>query len=115
MVEELYNKIGGDYAKAISRMQNDERIVKYLRFFLMDESYSQLENAMAANDCEGAFRGAHTLKGVSQNMSFEVLGHIVEQITEELRAKEFEKALTTFPQVKEEYKKVVDEINKIIG
>ena len=114
MIEEFYNQIGGDYSKAISRMQDDERIKKYLRFFLMDESYSQLENAIEANDCETAFKGAHTLKGVCQNMSFEVLSKVVEQITEELRAKDLEKALTTFPLVKEEYNKVINEINKII-
>lgn len=114
MIEEFYNQIGGDYSKAISRMQNDERIQKYLKFFLMDESYNQLKTAIEANDCESAFRGAHTLKGVCQNMAFEKLSKIVEQITEELRAKEFEKALATFPNVTEEYQKVIDGINEII-
>ena len=49
MVEELYQNIGGDYQKAISRMQDDERIKKYLRFFLADESYKQLEDAIEAD------------------------------------------------------------------
>ncbi len=114
MIEELYNHIGGDYAKAISRMQNDERIKKYLKFFLMDESYQQLAQAMEAHNCEEAFRGAHTLKGVSQNMAFAVLGNIVEQITEELRAKDFDKALETFPKVTESYQKVIEEIKRIM-
>ena len=114
MIEELYSSIGGDYKQAISRMQNDERIEKYLKFFLMDESYNQLEDGMATKNCEEAFNGAHTLKGVCQNMAFTDLSTIASQITEELRANEFEKAKTTFPKVSEEYKKVIEEINKIV-
>ena len=113
-MEELYKNIKGDYEKAIMRMQNDERIKKYLGFFLEDESYKQLIEAMEQQKCEEAFRAAHTLKGVCQNMAFTSLSIIVEQITEELRAKEFLKAKETFPKVKEEYKKVIDEINKIV-
>ena len=114
MIQEFYEKINGNYEVAISRMQNDERIQKYLKFFLIDESYKSLEDGMASGDCDVAFRGAHTLKGVCQNMAFTALSTVVEQITEELRAKNFEKAKETFPQVEVEYKKVIDEINKII-
>lgn len=114
MIQEFYEKINGNYEIALSRMQNDERIKKYLKFFVMDESYKQLEEAMKAGDCESAFRGAHTLKGVCQNMAFTALSTIVEQITEELRAKDFEKAKETFPTVTEEYQKVIDAINQIV-
>ena len=114
MIEEFYKKINGNYETAISRMQNDERILKYLKFFLMDESYKNLEGGINSGDCEAAFRGAHTLKGVCQNIAFTAFSTIVEQITEELRAKDFEKAKQTFIQVEIEYKKIIDEINKII-
>ena len=114
MIQEFYKKINGNYEVALSRMQNDERIKKYLNFFLMDESYKGLEEGMNSNDCEAAFRGAHTLKGVCQNMAFTALSTVVEQITEELRAKDIEKAKLTFKKVEEEYKKVIDEIHKIM-
>ena len=114
MVQEFYNKINGNYEVALSRMMNDERIKKYLKFFLMDESYQQLESAINAGDCDAAFRGAHTLKGVCQNMAFTELSIIVEEITEQLRAKEFENAKETFQKVTIEYNKVIDEIKKII-
>ena len=114
MIQEFYEKINGDYEIAISRMQNDERIKKYLGFFLADESYNQLENAMNNEDCDAAFIGAHTLKGVCQNMAFTELSKVAEQITEELRAKEFDKAKETFPKVKIEYKKVIEEINNLL-
>ena len=114
MIKEFYEKINGNYEVALSRMQNDERIKKYLDFFLMDESYKGLEEGMSSNDVEVAFRGAHTLKGVCQNMAFTALSTVVEQITEELRAKDIEKAKLTFKKVEEEYKKVIDEIHKIM-
>ncbi len=114
MIQEFYEKINGNYEVALSRMQNDERIKKYLNFFLMDESYKQLADAMELNNCEEAFKGAHTLKGVCQNMAFTALSTVVEQITEELRAKEFEKAKETFPIVTKEYQKVIDAIHEII-
>lgn len=114
MIEELYSSIGGDYKQAISRMQNDERIEKYLKFFLMDESYNQLEDGMATKNCEEAFNGAHTLKGVCQNMAFTDLSTIASQITEELRANNMEKAETTFLEVKKEYERVIKAIKRII-
>ena len=114
MIQEFYEKINGDYELAISRMQSDERIKKYLGFFLMDESYKQLDDAMKAQNCEEAFNGAHTLKGVCQNMAFTALSKVVEQITEELRAKDLEKAKATFLSVETEYKKVIDEIKQIM-
>ncbi len=114
MVEELYNNIGGDYNKAIGRMQDDERIKKYLKFFLYDESFSQLKNGIESKNCEEAFKGAHTLKGVSQNMSFEVLSTKVIEITEELRAGNLETAITLFPEVEKTYEKVINEIKKIV-
>ena len=114
MIQEFYKKINGNYEVALSRMQNDERIEKYLKFFLMDESYKSLEEGMNSEDCEMAFRGAHTLKGVCQNMAFTELSEVVEQITEELRAKDIEKAKLTFSKVKKKYQKVIDEINKIV-
>lgn len=114
MIQQFYEKIGGDYEKAISRMSNDERVKKYLTFFLADESYSQLKKALEDNQVEEAFRAAHTLKGVCQNMAFAVLGKIVEEITEELRAKNMDKAQEIFPEVEKQYRKVIDEINEIL-
>ena len=114
MVKELYDSIGGDYKQAISRMQNDERIEKYLRFFLMDESYNQLEDGIATKNCEEAFNGAHKLKGVCQNMAFTNLSTIASQITEELRANNMEKAELTFLEVKREYERVINAIKRII-
>ena len=114
MIEEFYKKINGNYEEAILRMQDDEKIKKFLKFFLMDTSYNELEEAIKNEDCEKAFIGAHTLKGVCKNMAFTELSLVVEEITEELRMKNFEKAKDIFPNVSKEYQKVINEINQII-
>ena len=114
MIEEFYLKINGDYSKAISRMQNDDRIKKYLGFFLMDDSYQNLENAIQNKETENAFRAAHTLKGVCQNMAFTDFSVVVEKITEELRAGDLNTAINTFAEVKEKYQILINEIKKVI-
>ena len=114
MIEDLYKNINGNYKEALSRMQNDERIKKYLGFFVSDTSYQELNQAMNSSDIDSAFRAAHTLKGVCKNMAFTALGNIAEEITEYLRASNFAKALEIFPNVTKEYNLVIDEINKIL-
>ena len=114
MIQELYEKIEGDYEKAIYRMQNDDRIKKYLGFFVQDESFEQLKNALDNKDVEEAFRAAHTLKGISQNMAFNNFSILVEKITEELREKKLEAALETFKEVSENYNMIINEIKNIM-
>ena len=114
MVEELYKNINGNYEEALSRMQNDERIKKFLGFFLADTSYNELKSAMESKSLDDAFRAAHTLKGVCKNMAFTALSIVAEAITEELRAHNFEKAEEILPSVTNEYNIVITEINKIM-
>ena len=114
MVEQFYKNINGNYSEAISRMRDDERIKKYLKFFLMDESFEQLKKTMEAQNCEEAFKFAHTLKGVTKNLAFTDLGNVVEEITELLRNGDLPEAQKLFIVVEEKYNLVISEINKVI-
>ena len=114
MVKEFYDKIGGDYEKAISRMNDDERIKKYLKFFVVDESFINLKTSLKNRDCEQAFNAAHTLKGICQNMSFLHLSNLMHDITEELRNKNIDQATILFEEVSNTYNNVITEIQKII-
>ena len=53
--------------------------------FLDDGSYQELVNALKEGRDEDAFRAAHTLKGVCQNLSFTSLYEPSQTITEALR------------------------------
>ncbi len=84
-IRECYEMFGGDYEDVFSRLRTEERIEKFIIRFLDDESYDRLCECIASDDAEGAFRAAHTLKGIAQNFSFTKLYISGEEITEVLR------------------------------
>lgn len=84
-VEECYLMMGGNYEEAKRRLMNDALIQKFLNTFLKDESFDTLTTALAEKDYLQAFKSAHTLKGVSQNVSLDALALPVAELTEELR------------------------------
>ena len=84
----------GDYADAKRRLMKDERIEKYLRIFLRDETMQQLNDAVNHYDDnsddtqqqrETIFRAAHTMKGVAANLSLTTLAHAASELTEQMR------------------------------
>lgn len=84
-VRECYVSMEADYDEIIRRLMTDERIARFLGKFLNDKSFESLCTAMEQKNVEEAFRAAHTLKGVSQNLALTRLGHSVERLTERLR------------------------------
>lgn len=84
-VKECYDCIGGNYEEAKNRLLDDKRITKFLRMFTLDKSMQAITEALEKKDYAEAFNGAHSLKGVSQNMAFSRLSMEVEALTEDLR------------------------------
>lgn len=69
-IQECYKKMGADYQEVLGRLYNETMICKFVRMFLQDDSFQILEEALRRGDVKEAFRGAHTLKGVCQNLGF---------------------------------------------
>ena len=86
-VQEAYIKMGGDYDDAMSRLRADDRIKRFLLRVADDQSFNNLCENLAAHNMEEAFRAAHTLKGVSSNLSLTRLCKSATAITEVLRGK----------------------------
>ncbi|MCM1245596.1 MAG: Hpt domain-containing protein [Roseburia sp.] len=106
-VEQCYQAIDGDYEAATRRLMNDGMIEKFLSKFLADESYADLCQAFEEKDYPKAFKAAHSLKGVSQNMGFDPLSVPAVELTEELRDGQVsEKAFTLYESVKENYDRI---------
>lgn len=105
---EFYQTVGGDYADAMSRLQNDAFIVRFLRMLPRDGSMALLTEAVAASDVEKAFRAVHTLKGISLNLSLKTLAAACSDMTEALRGKtEFPaQAQSLYEAVSREYARV---------
>lgn len=79
---------GADVDGGMARMYADEEFyTKCLRIFETDESFTALDNAMAAQNYEDAFSAVHTLKGVAGNLSLEPLYKSLCAMTEKLRTK----------------------------
>lgn len=114
-VQELYRIIGGDYNDVIGRLGNDQRVSKFVKLFLADDSYENFIVALNNNDYENAFRAIHTLKGVCLNLGFLSLFKIVDEMTELIRASQFDCAKSLLSELTLTYEKyilAIDEFNK---
>ena len=72
-MQECYKAIGGNYEAVLGRLHNEALIPRFTLKFLEDQSYLQLKQTLENKNYEDAFRSAHTLKGVCQNLSFDRL------------------------------------------
>lgn len=72
-LKECYDALGGNYEDTVRRLYNEKLVEKFLFKFEEDPSFENLKKALEEEDLEAAFRAAHTLKGVAQNMGFDNL------------------------------------------
>ena len=85
-IEQCYQEMGGNYAEVCGRLPSPRLVEKFVRKFLDDQSYAELNASLAAGNHDVAFRAAHTLKGVAANLSFTKLRASASELTELLRA-----------------------------
>ena len=116
-IQECYKAIGGNYEDVLGRLNNEALIRKFTFMFLEDPSYVRLKQALADKNYEEAFRNAHTLKGVCQNLSFDRLYEVSYELTELLRDKTGEQPgiPETMEKVTEIYEITIDEIKKVLS
>lgn len=84
----FYEQINGDLADVRKRLITDERVEKFVRVFIADETCATLQRAFAEGQVEVAFRAAHTLKGIGRDLGFTELARTASDLTEALRADE---------------------------
>ena len=117
-LKECYDKMGADYEDVLSRLRSEVLVRKFALKFLDDDSYANLKAAMESGSAPEAFRGAHTLKGVDQNLGFGPLYKAAAEVTESLRPSEtssgdMEKAAKLMPAVDEEYARTIAAIKEL--
>ena len=107
-LQEFYEEIHGNYAEVSSRLMNDKRIYKYLYKFKDCSDYSDLMNALAAENWEDAFRFSHNLKGMCLNLSLSALATVSSDLCEEFRNGPPKKDVSSMvADVTSEYEKVL--------
>ena len=84
-MRECYEAIGGNYEDVLGRLRSEALIQRFTLKFLEDPSYLQLKQTLENKNYEDAFRSAHTLKGICQNLSFDRLYEVSHELTELLR------------------------------
>lgn len=112
-LKEFYTKVGGNYDSIMGRLMKEDRIKKYVFKFLNDTTFNTLCQKMEENDFEEAFRAAHTIKGVCQNLDFLTLYQSSSDMTEALRNGKSEHADEILEQVKKDYKLTFEAIEEL--
>lgn len=111
-VQECYTLLQGDYEDVLARMRSDRLVQKFLLKFPDDPSYGALCAAMEAHDREEAFRAAHTIKGVCQNLSFTRLYGSAAALCDALRTQWSDNAEALARDVARDYQAAVNAIQQ---
>lgn len=106
-LKECYAAIGGDYENVTARLSSEILVKKFLFKFLSDGSYDNLISTMQAEDYKEAFRAAHTIKGICQNLCLGKLLDSSSALTEALRNERSEKYSECLKKVKADYAQTV--------
>lgn len=109
-LEDCYRNIGADYQGTVQRLFSGAFVERMVRKFLDDPSFQKLKEAMDKGEREEAFRAAHTLKGVSQNLGFTNLYEPGAELTQCLRKDMEPGAWELFKKTEEEYRKTTEAV-----
>lgn len=112
-INECYQAMGADYEEVFGRLRNERLITKFVLKFPGDPSFSQLQSTLEEKNVEEAFRAAHTLKGVAQNLGFTPLYEATATLTEVLRAANLPEDDNMMNAVAKEYERTVAAIEQL--
>lgn len=100
---------GIDLTDAMERMDDDEALYKRLAFkYLNNTNYVDLVAAMEAQDYDAAYTAAHTLKGVSGNLSLAALYKVASAVSDALKQGEYQAAEQMMPDLETAHEKAVE-------
>ena len=116
-VKECYDAMGADYEDVFVRLRKDERIQKFLLKVMNDKSYDLLCSSLESGDMAEAFRAAHTLKGVCQNLSLTPLYKSAAVLSDRLKEQtEYGSDIEPMlDRVREDYERTISCIRELDG
>lgn len=95
---------GIDVDNALERFMGNEALLeRFLKKFLEDTNHAALTAAVFAGDQEAALTAAHTLKGVSGNLSILPLHELLTRQVQLFRENNWEEAVAVMPRITEAY------------
>ena len=112
MADTLTDKLaayGIDYVDAMDRMDNSEDLYKTLALkYLDNDNYAELIAAMDVGNYDDAYKAAHSLKGVSGNLSFKKIFDVSAAVSTALFQGEYQAAAEMLPDLKAAHDQVID-------
>jgi len=111
-LQECYTALGGNYEDVLGRLPSERMVQKFVLKFLSDGSYDLLVRSMAEENYSEAFRAAHTIKGVCQNLDFTTLYRSSSALSEALRGGYSPEAPALAEQVRVDYEQTVSAIRE---
>lgn len=103
-LQECYSAMEADYDGVMCRLMTEERVKKYLLKAVDNHMLDSLCSYLEEKDYKEAFRAAHSLKGVCQNLGLTKLELSSSNVTEALRGGELNEDITPLlEQVREDY------------
>jgi len=84
-VQELYERVGGNYENAKRIMMNDALIGRFVGKLTDDGSFARISAAAETMDAAELFEGAHAMKGVCANLGLDNLSRAASELAEEFR------------------------------
>lgn len=114
--KEKLARCGINYAEAMERFGGNEALfVRLVSKYANDPHFDALEAAMDSGDMAAAEREAHSLKGVTGNLSFTQLYHLATHITDALRGGDPEKARNIMVGLRRSHKAVLEALGELQG
>ncbi|WP_051204885.1 Hpt domain-containing protein [Butyrivibrio sp. VCD2006] len=93
-------------------MGNEDLVEKFMLKFLNDSSFNALTEGLAAKNAEEAFKGCHTLKGVTGNLALDGMRPDVLELTEILRAGSLDGSEELYQKIKKSYDALIGILKK---
>ena len=112
-IRECYNVFGGDFDGVMKRLIDENRVERFALKFLDESSMKQLRISLIEDDQEGAFRAAHTIKGICQNLGFTHLRNSSGALTEYLREGLNGNWQELLHQTEMDYREVIDALKQL--
>lgn len=110
-LQECYIALEGNYDDVIGRLRSERMVQKYVLKFLEDPNFDVLCRSLELGNLEEAFRAAHTIKGMCQNLSFTKLQLSDSMVTEKLRSGDLDGARALLDLVRRDYECTVNAIS----
>lgn len=102
-LQECYAALGGNFDDVMGRLRSERLVQKFVLKFVDDGSFDLLKRSFEEGNAQEAFRAAHTIKGMCQNLSFSLLEKSSTELTEALRGGDLEAGRPLLPSVEKDY------------